>query len=930
MGCVTVIWSMVASACLTLAVVRLCARCRRRSHRDNNLLESEARYASMFHGAIEGMFRSTVEGRCLFANYALARMLGYGSEEEVTSVIQDSAHQVWADPEERARYVRSLAEQGAVRAYECRFKRKDGTRIWVSISARTFRRPDGRVAHIDGFVEDVTERRRREDDLRLSGARVTSAADVAGLGFSEMDANTSMTFPDQRIRELFGLPPGAEARGREWWLAHIHPDDLPRVLQMSKDILEGGHDEVGGEYRYMHPSRGRLWFHQRSRVLERDASGRLVRLLAVVQEITERKEAEAELRKSQVRLTSGAELAGLGFYEAVDGWDVTYVDDRARGLFGLPPDRLQGTAVNEFWLEHIHPADRQGILDASQQLAGGTPDRISREYRYLHPDGRELWIHHLATVTERGAGGRCRRVIGVVRDITEQKRAETAVIESELRYRALFESAPEGIVLIGMDGRVYAANRVQARLYGYDSPEQLNGLYTPLLVAEKDRMRATLNMSAQLEGHDVPSRRYTLVRRDGTEFIGEVTSAPLRSPQHEMQGYLCLTRDVTALVESEAALRTSEERFRSLFAAMGEGVLVQDADGRVTACNACAERILGLSADQMTGATSTHAHWRAVHEDGSAFPGDLHPAMVTVRTGQACSHVVMGIYRPDGALVWVSMNAQPLVRDGESKPHAAVVTFADITDRRQMELDAVQSRQELAHISRGAAMGQLVASLAHELNQPLTAILSNAQAAQRLLGSGRPDLGEIREILADIAADDRRAGEVVRRVRALLRKGDVDHMVIDVNAVTREVLGLLRTNAIIHAVSVVTKLSPGPLPVLGDRIQLQQVLLNLVLNAYDAMQTVPAGRRELIVESQRLESGRAFVSVRDSGPGISPAIMGRLFQPFSTSKPEGLGMGLSICRSILESHGGRICAESNPGQGATFRFELPLAKGGAA
>jgi two-component system sensor kinase FixL len=254
------------------------------------------------------------------------------------------------------------------------------------------------------------------------------------------------------------------------------------------------------------------------------------------------------------------------------------------------------------------------------------------------------------------------------------------------------------------------------------------------------------------------------------------------------------------------------------------------------------------------------------------------------------------------------------------------VTFADITDRRHVELDVVQLRQELARVLRVATMGELVASLAHEINQPLTAIMSNAQAAQRLLTSGRPDLGEIREILADVAADDQRAGEVVSRVRSLLKKENTDRKRLEMNDVIREVLGLLRTSAILKGVGLVSELSTDPLPVLGDRIQLQQVLLNLVMNSFDALQSVSAGGRELVVRSQRSDADGVIVSVRDNGSGIALSVLPRVFEPFFTSKPDGMGMGLPICRSIVESHGGRIWAENNPDRGATFQFALPIAE----
>jgi C4-dicarboxylate-specific signal transduction histidine kinase len=242
--------------------------------------------------------------------------------------------------------------------------------------------------------------------------------------------------------------------------------------------------------------------------------------------------------------------------------------------------------------------------------------------------------------------------------------------------------------------------------------------------------------------------------------------------------------------------------------------------------------------------------------------------------------------------------------------------------RRWAEREARQRREELSHMTRVATMGELTASLAHEINQPLAAILSNAQAAQRLLALEEKDWEEIREILADIAADDLRAGEVIRRMRTLLRKGESYPTVLDMNDLVAEVLGLVRGEMILHNVSLSLELSPELLLVHGDRVQLQQVLLNLVVNALDAMKETSGRSRKLIVRTQA--AGRSSeISVQDSGAGVPIDKLEQVFEPFVTTKPHGLGLGLSICRSIIQAHGGHIGFRNDPNRGAIFWFTLP-------
>jgi C4-dicarboxylate-specific signal transduction histidine kinase len=281
---------------------------------------------------------------------------------------------------------------------------------------------------------------------------------------------------------------------------------------------------------------------------------------------------------------------------------------------------------------------------------------------------------------------------------------------------------------------------------------------------------------------------------------------------------------------------------------------------------------------------------------------------------------------PERGLIWIHHLVHVLQRNAAGSAVRTIGVLRDITAQKEAELNAVRDREKLAHLSRVASMGELVASLAHELNQPLTAIQSNAQAGQRLLASGEMAPVDIRDILADIVADNQRAAEVIRRVRSLLKKHEIDLKRTDLNVVIREVMVLLRTDAIVKGVAVKVHLTSAPLPVIGDAIQLQQVLLNLVVNAFDAMLARPAGERELVVRSSRSETGEAVVAVQDSGSGIPPDRMDRLFEPFCTTKPEGLGMGLVICRSIAESHGGRVWAENAPARGALFQFVLPLTK----
>ena len=279
--------------------------------------------------------------------------------------------------------------------------------------------------------------------------------------------------------------------------------------------------------------------------------------------------------------------------------------------------------------------------------------------------------------------------------------------------------------------------------------------------------------------------------------------------------------------------------------------------------------------------------------------------------------------RHGGEYRWILGEGVPrFAPDGKFLGYIGCAT--DITERKRTESELRRQREELAHVTRVSTMGELAASLAHELNQPLTAIYSNAQAAQRFMAANPADLEEVREILKDIVQDNSRAGEVIHRMRALVKKQEIAFVPLDASGVIRDVVLLVHSDAILHNIRVVLELDPDLPPVRGDRVELQQVVLNLLLNAFEAMKDCPASQREITVRAALDGPDVVRVVVRDRGTGMSSENLDKIFQPFYTTKRDGLGMGLSISRSIIEAHGGRLWAENNSDRGATFCFTVPV------
>ncbi len=368
---------------------------------------------------------------------------------------------------------------------------------------------------------------------------------------------------------------------------------------------------------------------------------------------------------------------------------------------------------------------------------------------------------------------------------------------------------------------------------------------------------------------------------------------------------------------SEEALRESESRIRLAADAANLGYWSWDVASGEVWMNDRGRKVRGFTPGE-----------RIDFEQflGSVHPGDRDPFRRSIEESLEKGGEFEREYRVvrDGEVRWiVSRGAARRDRSGNSL-HVLAVSI-DATRRKAAEMEAKRRESELAHLSRVAMLGELSGSLAHELNQPLTAILSNAQAGQRFLSQDGGNLEELRAILADIVEEDKRAGEVIRRLRLLLKKGEINLQSLDVTEVVADVLKLMRSDLVNRDVSVKPEI-PADLPsVRGDRVQLQQVLVNLIINACDAMSGTETAERRLLLAAEPAPPDGVRVSVSDRGPGIPPAELERVFEPFVTSKAHGLGLGLVVCRTIVAAHGGRLWASNNSEGGATFHFVLPAA-----
>jgi PAS domain S-box-containing protein len=369
---------------------------------------------------------------------------------------------------------------------------------------------------------------------------------------------------------------------------------------------------------------------------------------------------------------------------------------------------------------------------------------------------------------------------------------------------------------------------------------------------------------------------------------------------------------------ADAELLGTEQLLRMAAAAAGVGLWMRDLVRDRPWANDAHRAILGIAAADVPDLPK---RLDLVHPDDR---GAVAAAIDAARERGSEYAVRHRIVRGDGELRWVASHGSVRL-DGRGKPASMWGVTSDITAPVRAELDAEVNRNELAHLSRVAMLGQLSGSIAHELNQPLTAILSNAQAALRFTSKPPVDLETLREILRDIVADDQRAGEIIWRLRALFERGEAKSEPIMTATLVRDVVRMLRSELISRNVSVTIELDPTLPAVHGDPVQLQQVLLNLIYNACEAMATSERWARWLVVRATAPNQDEVAISVVDGGPGVPPDRLEKIFEPFVSSKPLGIGLGLVISRSIVAAHGGRLWCSNNNGGGATFTFTIPSA-----
>jgi len=626
--------------------------------------------------------------------------------------------------------------------------------------------------------------------------------------------------------------------------------------------------------------------------------------------IEERVTADAELRETHQRVDLAASAAELGFWL----WDIVrdeiWVSEKERALFGFEPS--EKVDIDRF-RKAIHPDDRDSMRKAVENSLNAGME-YEAEHRVILPNGQIRWLATRGRV-EFSGDGKPTRMRGVSLDVTPRKLGEEALSESEERFRIVADAAPVFIWMSGVDKLCTFLNKPWLEFTGRTIEQEMGNGWAEG-VHPDDLQSCFKTYTEAFDARKPFVMQYRLRRHDGQYRWISDTGVARYDAQEKFAGYIGSCMDVTELMKKEEALREFEERVVLAAEAAHLGVWEMDPGTHELWMSDSARTLFQFDSETRLDHAALQDR---VHPDDRALRDSAVKRAIETRGGYEIEYRLL---LPDGTLRWIGARGRYLT--GRNRKGARLIGVSiDITPRKLAEAEALRHREELGHLGRVAAMGELAASIAHELNQPLSGIVSNAAAGERFIDRGDVDLRELRDLLGDIITDGRRAGDVIHGIQSMVKKGVPTRQRVNLNELVMNVARIVNPNAMLQSCKVETLLEPDLPAIEADPIQLQQVLLNLVINSFDAMRDTPLGRRKVVIVTERNADDAIRASVRDYGVGISEESRDRLFDHFFTTKAQGLGMGLAIVRSIVESHGGTIAAENVEGGGARFYFTLP-------
>jgi len=871
---------------------------------EEELRRSEEKYRELMELSPDAIYIVDAKGNLVLCNSAGLDLLRCTAEEAPSFNIAETCL-----PEERTKVGERLHKLGAGSGYkiERTVKRRDGTTFQAEISAFPLRNGLSQT-----LVRDITERKRAQEALQRSEFYLSQGEKLSHTGSWAYDVvNRKILYWSAQYFRLEHRDPSQPIPSLDEVGSGFTPSEWTKLMGYWEASIREKSDFTLETFRTL-PDRSIQHLQVAARPLI-DAAGEVIEILGISRDITEQVQAKADLKSAfdeiqrsedQLRLivdTIPAQVWSTG----PDG-RLEFVNQRWREFTGLSIDDV--TAGR--WRSAIHPDDLEAVSEVwSSLISSGMPSHEC-EARLRRFDGEYRWFL-FRSVPFYDVAGKVVRWYGTNTDIEDRKRAEGALRASEHTLRMMLNSIAGLVTTHSPTGELELANQPFLNYTG----ETLEELKDYAHVVHPDDIGFALARWADSLATGEPlSVEARLRRKDGVYRWFNASSRPLRDPEDRIIRWYSLLTDIEQQKLVEAALRTSERELTLIVETIPGLVWCASPSGELTYVNLRICEFVGVSLEYLV--QHGWAEFIDPHDVESVARAWRH----SVETGESFE-VQCRLRRADGVYRWVHSLSQ-LGFDSQGGKTRWYGLFIDIADRKSIEesLRVVQDR--LSRAAQTARIAELSASIAHEVNQPLAAVVLNAHACLRWLAAKPPDLISAREAAERIVCNGKDAAEVVRRVRALFKKSETERVPLNLNDVIGEVLRLL-SGEIDRDRVVVEKGFADDLPcIMGDRVQLQQLILNLLLNGIEAMNPVDSRPKRLLLCSRQQGAATVLVEISDSGVGLKDPE--KIFESFYTTKPDGMGMGLAICRSIVESHHGRLWATSRDDGGATFCFTLPV------
>jgi PAS domain S-box-containing protein len=776
----------------------------------------------------------------------------------------------------------------------------------------------------------IADRKIAEAALQESERRMREMLSNVQLCTVMLDKDGTITYVNDFLLKTTGYERD-EILGGNWFDLFIPAELREEIRGVHKEVLCGKLEMVGQyESEMLTKSGERRSISWSNTLFLHSTKGDTIGSTSFGEDVTERKRAEEELREidERFRLMMEQSPAVFEFYD-IDGLQIN-VNKAYEELWGFPASHT----VNKFNLLESKEVEETGLIDYIKKAYAGQAVTVP-EYEF-DPSGtteakglgRKRWLS-TRIYPLKGASGDVKNVVITHEDITERKQAEEEAKQSQNKYQSLVSNIPGIIYRCKLDKdwtMLYISNEV-SQLTGYPVSDFINNAVRTYesIVHRDDTERTARITNEAIESGEPWELEYRICHKDGTIRWHYERGSAVIGESNKVEYLDGVILDITERKEAEEALKRLNQQNQLLLNTAGEGIYGLDLDGNTTFINPTAARMIGWEVEEIIG-KNQHELLHHTKPDGSPYPAGVCPVYTTYKDGNT-HHVDDEVFwRKDGSCFPVEYISTP-IRDEHGVIEGAVVTFKDISDRKQSEEKQKQHHDELTHASRLSSMGQMASGLAHEINQPLCAIASFADAGLRMLKSKRFKSQDLLEAMQGVSTQSHRAGAIVKNLRSFVRKKSAEPSVVDICEVIKNTIILVQGQLNQKQAKIELDIPSEPLLIHANTVKIEQVVINLIQNALEAMEQIDPAEREILIKASSTDDEMIIVSVVDSGKGLDGIGPLQIFDPFFTTKEEGMGIGLSINESLIEEHNGKLWAEDNE-KGATFNFTIPIAEKG--